>query len=114
MTEVPGPPGEGLEGRCQSLFDLHGKPEAAEPEAESEPVSARPWPPGNARRPGRGTMWITRQGWYLHGSQAHREAIEAEREGRMAGPSGEKGPSGSQRPEFRPRMSEKLNWKNGK
>jgi len=31
-------------------------------------------------------MWFTRQGWYLHGSQAHREAIEVEWTSRMAGP----------------------------
>ena len=88
MTEVPGPPGEELEGRFQMLFDLHGEPAAAaepEPEPESEPAPARQWPLGSVR-PGRGTMWFTRQGWYMHGSQAHREAIEAERAGRMAGP----------------------------
>jgi len=83
MTEVPGPPGEGLEARYRTLFNLHGGAAAAEP--EPEPELARRWP-FRAPRPGRGTMWFTRQGWYMHGSQAHREAIEAERAGRMAGP----------------------------
>ena len=97
MTEVPGPPEGALEGRYRTLFDLHGGPEAAEPEPKSEPAPARQWPLG-ITRPGRGTMWFTRQGWYLHGSQAHREAIEAERESRAAGPLAEEREAGRRGP----------------
>ena len=81
--ELPGPQTEQPAQDFRALFDLHGQPTAAEPEPKPEPSQRWPF---RVPRPGRGTMWFTRQGWYLHGSQAHREAIEAERAGKMAGP----------------------------